>query len=163
MTAGGSSIPEVQSLLSTLAVGKHCAEAGTAFGEGAEAMARTARSLVTVEIDEDRAEIARARLRGLANVELIVGDWHDALPPRAPFELLFLDGGGFKQAPFEEGPLAIDLLGPGGLLVIDDLTPGLVEHDPAREFLLSHPELVATELMTTGRTAAIVAARRDRP
>jgi len=31
----------VQSLLSTLAVGKRCAEAGTAFGEGAEAMART--------------------------------------------------------------------------------------------------------------------------
>jgi len=161
VTAGGSSIPEVQSLLSTLAVGKHCAEAGTAFGEGAEAMARTARSLVTAEVDEDRAEIAKARLRGLANVELIVGDWHDALPPRAPFELLFLDGGGFKQAPFEEGPLAIDLLGPGGLLVIDDLT-GLAGHDPAREFLLSHPELVATELMTTGRTGAIVAARRDR-
>ena len=61
----------------------------------------------------------------------------------APFELLFLDGGGFKQAPFEEGPLAIDLLGPGGLMVIDDLTHGLAGHDPAREFLLSHPELVA--------------------
>ncbi len=58
MTVGGSSISEVQSLLSTLAVGKRCAEAGTAFGKGAEAMARTARSLVTVEIDEGRAEIS---------------------------------------------------------------------------------------------------------
>jgi len=163
MTAGGSSIPEVQSLLSTLAVGKRCAEAGTAYGEGALAIAKTARSLVTVEIDESRAEIAKARLRGRRNVELIVGDWHDALPPRAPFELLFLDGGAFKRAPSEEGSLAIELLGVGGMLVIDHLTPGLAGHDPARESLLGHPELVARELRTTLRTAAIVAARRDRP
>jgi len=162
MTAGGSSIPEIQSLLATLAVGKRCAEAGTAYGEGAFAIAKTARSLVTVENDENRAEIAKARLRGLRNVELIVGDWHDALPPKGPFELLFLDSGGFKQAPFEEGPLAIELLAPGGMLVIDDLTPGREGHDPAREFLLGHSELVAAELMTTVRSSAIVAVRRDR-
>jgi len=160
MTAGGSSIPEVQSLLSTLAVGRRCAEAGTAYGEGAEAMAKTARAIVTVEIDESRAEIARARLEGLANVELLVGDWRAELPPRAPFELLFLDSGGFKQAPFDVGSLAIGLLGPGGMLVIDDLTPGHAEHDPAREFLLRHPRLVAAEVLTTPSTAAIVATRR---
>ncbi|CAN5184348.1 hypothetical protein BH20ACT13_BH20ACT13_25660 [soil metagenome] len=51
MTGGGSSIPEVQRLLSVLAAGRSVAEAGTAFGEGAEVMARTARSVVTVEID----------------------------------------------------------------------------------------------------------------
>jgi predicted O-methyltransferase YrrM len=157
MTAGGSSIPEVRSLLATLAVGKRCAEAGTAFGEGAEAMARVARSLVTVELDEERAEIARERLQGLRNVELVVGDWHDELPARAPFALLFLDGGGFKQAPEHEGPLAVELLGPGGMLVIDDLTPALAGHDPARAFLLGHPGLAATELMTTPHAAAIVA------
>jgi len=160
MTGGGSSIREVRRLLATLAVGRRCAEAGTAFGEGAAAIAETAGSLVTVEIDEARAVLAQARLHGLAHVELVVGDWRDVLPARAPFELLFLDGGGFKQSPEQDGPLAVGLLGPGGLLVIDDLTPGLADHDPARTFLLGHPELVATELLTTSETAVIVAARR---
>ncbi|HET6624654.1 MAG TPA: class I SAM-dependent methyltransferase [Gaiellaceae bacterium] len=160
MTGGGSSIPAVQRLLSTLAAGRRCAEAGTAFGEGATAIAETAQSLVTVELDEERAQLARARLDGLANVELVVGDWRAVLPERAPFELLFLDGGGLKQEPEVVGPLAVRLLGQGGLLVIDDLTPGLAGHDPARSFLLEHEELVATEILTTPHTAAIVAARR---
>jgi predicted O-methyltransferase YrrM len=139
VTGGGSSIPEVRALLAAIAVGRRCAEAGTAFGEGAAALASTARSLVTVEAAPGRAELARERLRELSNVELVVGDWHDELPPRAPFELLFLDGGGYKHAPEREGAKALALLAPGGLLVIDDLTPGRREHDPAREFLLRHP------------------------
>ena len=158
MTGGGSSIPEVQALLATLAVGKRCAETGTAFGEGAAAIAETARSLVTVEADEGRAEVARARLRGFPNVELVVGDWHVELPARAPFDLLFLDGGGFKQAPAREGPEALALLAPAGMLVIDDLTPGRRAHDAAREFLLRHPSLAAVEILTTPGTAAIIAA-----
>jgi predicted O-methyltransferase YrrM len=50
MTGGGSSLPEMQRLLSVLAAGKRCAEVGTAFGEGAAAMASTAKSLLTVEL-----------------------------------------------------------------------------------------------------------------
>ena len=49
MTAGGTSIPEVQALLRALAAGRDVAELGSAFGEGAAAMAETARSVVTVE------------------------------------------------------------------------------------------------------------------
>jgi predicted O-methyltransferase YrrM len=147
----------VQALLRTLAVGRRCAEAGTAFGEGAAAIASTAHSLVTVETDPERAEIARARLGAFPHVELVVGDWHEALPPRGPFDLLFLDGGGFKQDPRREGPLALALLDPGGILVIDDLTPGRREHDPARELLLRNPSLAAVEVLTTPASAAIVA------
>jgi predicted O-methyltransferase YrrM len=158
MTGGGTAIPEVHALLATLAVGKRCAEAGTAFGAGAAALAATARSVVTVELDAERAALARERLRDFAHVELVVGDWHAELPPRAPFDLLFLDGGGFKQEPAKEGPLALALLEPAGILVIDDLTPGRREHDPAREFLLRHPRLAAAEILTTPETAAIVAA-----
>ena len=159
MTGGGSSIPEVQRLLATLAVGKRCAEAGTAFGEGAAAIASTAASLVTVERDAGRAEIARERLREMTNVELVVGYWQAELQRRGPFALLFLDGGGYKQEPFIVGPLALALLDRSGTLVIDDLTPGLEGHDPARAFLLEHPSLVATEILTTPSTAAIVAVR----
>jgi predicted O-methyltransferase YrrM len=160
VTDGGSSIPEVRRLLSTLAVGRRCAEAGTAFGEGAAAIATTATTLVTVESDDARAELARMRLRDAENVELVVGDWRQELPPRGPFDLFFLDGGGFKHDPETIGPVAVGLLNHGGILVIDDLTPGRPGADPARAFLLEHPDLVAAEILTTPRTAAIVATRR---
>jgi predicted O-methyltransferase YrrM len=154
LTGGGSSIPAVQRLLAVLAAGKRCAETGTAFGEGAFAIASVAESLVTVERDPDRAAIAAERLAGLQNVELIVGDWRDHLPSRAPFDFLFFDAGRL-----DESPEAIDLLGPGGLLVKDDLTPNRPEPDPVRELLFSHPQLVAVEILTTPHSAAVVAAR----
>ena len=155
MTGGGSSLPEVQRLLSVLAAGRRCAETGTAFGEGAAAIASTAASLVTVEQDRERAAVAHERLAGLANVELLVGDWRDVLPARAPFELLFFDAGRFDEARD-----IVDLLAPGGLLLKDDLTPGRAAPDPGRERLFGHPQLVAVEILTTPETAAIVAARR---
>ena len=96
MTAGGSSIPEVRRLLAVLAAGKRAAEIGTAFGLGAEALASTAREVVTVEVDPERAREARVRLEGRPNVELLVGDWAELLPRRGPFELLFMDGAGWK-------------------------------------------------------------------
>jgi len=156
VTAGGSSLRDVQRLLAVLAAGRRCAETGTAFGEGAAAIASTAASLVTVERDAERAAVARERLRGLDNVELHIGDWRDVLPARAPFDFLFFDAGKIN-----ESPEAVDLLGPGGLLVKDDLTPGrAVEGDPVRELLFTHPQLVAAEILTTPTTAAIVAVRR---
>ena len=155
MTGGGSSLPEVQRLLAVLAAGRRCAEVGTAFGEGAAAIASTAVSLVTVERDAERAAIARGRLRGFDNVELIIGDWRDELPQRGPFDFLFFDAGRLDEA-----PEAIGLLAPGGLLLKDDLTPGRPGPDPVRELLFGHPELVAVEILTTPATAAVLAMRR---
>jgi predicted O-methyltransferase YrrM len=154
VTDGGSSLSEVQRLLAVLAAGRRCAEVGTAFGEGAAAIASTAASLVTVESDPDRAEIAGARLAGFANVELLVGDWREHLPRRAPFEFLFFDGG-----KLDEAPDALDLLGPGALLVKDDLTADRPRPDPVRDLLLGHPELAAAEILTSRGRAAIVAVR----
>jgi predicted O-methyltransferase YrrM len=155
VTGGGSSLPEVQRLLAVLAAGRRCAETGTAFGEGAAAIASTAVSLVTVERDPERAAAARERLAGLDNVELVAGDWRDVLPARAPFDFLFFDAGRLDEA-----PEAVGLLAPGGLLLKDDLTPGRPGPDPVRELLFGHPELVAVEILTTPETAAVVAARR---
>ena len=154
MTGGGSSLPEVQRLLAVLAAGRRCAETGTAFGEGAAAIASTAASLVTVERDPERAAVAADRLRPFENVQLVVGDWRDVLPARAPFDFLFFDAGRF-----DESPDVVDLLAPGGLLLKDDLTPDWPGPDPVREVLFGHPELVAVEILTTPRTAAVVAAR----
>jgi predicted O-methyltransferase YrrM len=160
LTGGGSSITEVQKLLAVLAAGKRCAELGTAFGEGAAAIASTAESLVTVEVEADRAAIARKRLEGLGNVELVEGDWKDVLPTRGPFEFLFLDAGGWKHDPWGAGQPVVDLLEHGGVLLKDDLTPGFPGPDPVRDWLLGHPDLVATEILTTPETAAIIATRR---
>jgi hypothetical protein len=80
------------------------------------------------------------------------------LPPRAPFDLFFHDGGHWRRDP---DPLPIELLARGGVLVLDDMTPSRsVEPDPVRELVLGHPGLVATELLTTAETSAIVATRR---
>ena len=157
MTAGGSSIPEVQRLLAVLAAGKRVAEIGTAFGLGAEALASTAREVVTVELDPERAREARARLAGRANVELLVGDWAELLPPRGPFELLFMDGGGYKHDR-EAAARMLELVAPGGLAVADDMTPGYGP-DPVRDLFFRHPELVTVEILTTATTAALLASR----
>jgi len=85
---------------------------------------------------------------------VLQGDWRELLAPRAPFDLLFADGGG------SYGDVA-DLLGPGGILVKDDLTPGRpVAGDATREALLLDPRLEATEVRVTDEMACIVAVRR---
>lgn len=156
MTGGGSSLAEVQQLLAVLAAGRRCAEVGTAFGDGAAAIASTAASLVTVERNPERASVAERRLRGLENVRLVVGDWRDVLPPFGPFQLVFFDGGSFADAPD-----AVDLVGPNGLIVKDDLSSERpASEDPVRGLLFGHPELVAVEVLTSPSTAAIVAVRR---
>ena len=159
MTGGGSSIPEVQQLLAVLATGKRVAEAGTAFGEAAEVMARTAQSVLTVELDPDRGAMAAQRLEPYSNVELLVGDWRELLPPRGPFQLVFLDGGGFKHAPSEGEELVLGLFEPGGVLVMDDMTPGRPGPDPVREWAFGHPQLQAVEVLTTPTTSALIIAR----
>jgi predicted O-methyltransferase YrrM len=158
LTAGGSSIPEVRRLLAVLAAGKRVAEVGTAFGLGAQALASTAREVVTVELDPERARLAREALAGLPNVEALEGDWAELLPPRAPFELLFMDGGGWKLDLAQAGRM-LELLAPGGLAVVDDMTPGYGP-DPVRDFFFGNPELVAVEILTTPETAALLVTRR---
>jgi predicted O-methyltransferase YrrM len=157
VTAGGSSIPEVRRLLAVLAAGKRVAEIGTAFGLGAEALASTAREVVTVEIDPERAREARARLEALPNVELLVGDWAEHLPQRAPFELVFMDGGGYKLD-LDAAARMLELVAPGGLAVADDMTPDFGP-DPVRDLFFGHPEFVVAEILTTPSTAALLATR----
>jgi predicted O-methyltransferase YrrM len=156
VTGDATAIPEVQALLRALATGRDVAELGTADGETAALLAEAARSVVTVEVDPERVTIARGRLSGLANVELLEGDAYEQLRGRGPFGLVFADGG----RPFDwEAILA--LTEPGGLIVKDDLTPGRpVEGDEVREFLLRDPRLAAAEILATPEMAVIVAARR---
>lgn len=153
MTASGSSIPEVHALLRALAAGRRAAEIGTAFGDGARAIAATAAELVTVEIDPIRAQEAREALAGLGNVTVVEGDWRKIL--YGPFEFVFVDGGHAK-----EDPAVLALGEPGCVFVIDDLTPGFPGPDPVRDLWLGNEGLAAAEILTTPETAAIVAVLR---
>jgi predicted O-methyltransferase YrrM len=159
LTGGATAIPEVQALLRTLAAGRDVAEMGAAFGETAAIMAETARSVVTVERDPERVAIARQRLAGLANVELLEGDVYEQLRGRGPFDLVFVDGG-LRPVMEWKWEAILSLLEPGGILVKDDMTPGgPIEGDEVREFLLRDPRLAATEILVTPEMASIVAAR----
>ena len=135
------------------------AEIGTAFGEGALAIAATMPadgSLVTVEPDRERYEVASRALAG-TRAEVLHGTWEVELPPRGPFDLIFFDGG----TRGDTLGLAMSLLAPGGMLVKDDLEPGApAEGDPVRGAFLRDPRLVATEILTMPTAAAIIAVRR---
>lgn len=156
MTAGATAIPEVQQLLRALAAGRDVAETGAAYGETAAVMAETARSVVTVELDPERAAIARERLAGLTNVEFLEGDVYEQLDGRGPFGLVFADGG----HPVDHWDWVLDRVEPGGLIVKDDLWPGRpIEGDRTRETMLRDPRLAAVEILATPDMAVIVAAK----
>jgi predicted O-methyltransferase YrrM len=161
LTDGATAIPEVQALLRVLAAGRDVAEMGAAYGETAAVLSETARSVVSVELDRERVAVARERLSGLDNVELLEGDAFEQLLGRGPFGLLFVDGG-LRPVSHEKWDAILALVEPGGLLVKDDLTPGRpIEGDEIREFLLRDPRLAATEFVVAPAMAVIVAAKTD--
>ena len=165
-----SSIPEIGRLLAVLVAARpqgRCAEIGTGCGVGSawigDALGPEG-SLVTVELDPDRAAAASRLFADSPNVRVLHGDWHELLPPEAPFDLLFFDGGHWKRGDVPaESEQALSLVAAGGVVLIDDLTPASLspqEWRPVRDFWLGHDDLVATELLTTPETSAIIAVRR---
>lgn len=81
------------------------------------------------------------------------------LAPLLPLDLLFLDIGGFRHDPGRELVLAGRLLRPGGLLVMDAAASQGAGPDSVRDRLTADDGFLATELLTTPRTAVLVAAR----
>jgi predicted O-methyltransferase YrrM len=159
LTLGATAIPQVQALLRVLAVERDVAEMGAAYGETAAILAETARSVVTVELDPERVAVARERLMGLDNVELLQGDAFEQLQGRGPFGLVFVDGG-LRPVTDDKWESILALAGPGGLLVKDDMSPGRpIEGDEIREFMLRDPRLAATEILVAPEMAVIVAAK----
>jgi predicted O-methyltransferase YrrM len=171
-----SSIPEIGRLLAVLVSLRprgRLAEIGSGCGVGSawivDAMGPEA-EFVTVEADAERAGAVSRLFADQRQVRALHGDWHDLLPPEAPFDLLFFDGGNWKRGDVEaESEAALELVARGGLVVIDDLTPESLwpeewrgRPDPVREFWLADPRLRAAEVMMTPETAAIVATKNPR-
>jgi predicted O-methyltransferase YrrM len=172
-----SSIPEVGRLLAALAASRpdgRLAEIGTGTGVGAawivSAMGPDA-SFVTVEADDDRAAACARLFAASPNVRVLHGDWHELMPPEAPFDLLFFDGGGYKRSPPQqmraESEQALELVTAGGMVVMDNLTPEYLWPpdspdwpDALRAHWLAGGALVATEVQTSADSSAIIAVKR---
>jgi predicted O-methyltransferase YrrM len=117
-------LPDVGRLLATLAAartgGARLGEIGTGTGFGAAWMASAMpadATLVTIELDDERAAAAQRLFAGDERVIVVHGDAAAEVPERAPFDLLFVDGG----LPLSEP--VVDYVRIGGQLVVDDVTP----------------------------------------
>jgi predicted O-methyltransferase YrrM len=137
---------EVGALLRVLAVStgaNRVLEIGTAIGYSGIWLAGAlpaGGTLLTMEMDKDRAQIARANLTraGLADrANVIVGDANRMLAKvSGPFDLIFQDSDKQLYVPMLDR--LVDLLRPGGLLVTDnvlwdgEVVPGFVA-EPKRD------------------------------
>jgi predicted O-methyltransferase YrrM len=167
-----ASLPGVGQFLGVLAAGCHggrIAEIGTGAGIGAAWMASMMPAdctLVTAEIDERLAAAAARLLAGDPRVQVLAGDAREVLTARAPFDLLFADGGWRDPAGLAS---LVDLVRIGGRVVMDDVTPAellppgspLLASDVKRELFFGDPRLVSTEVVLPDlRNALLVGTRR---
>jgi predicted O-methyltransferase YrrM len=166
---GNSCRPEHGRLLFALAGGADViGETGTGCGVGLAWLASGARPgarLVSIELDPARAAVAADLFQDLPQVTVVQGDWRE-IGQAAPFDLLVLDGGGQGKQGSEPADPEV-LLRPGGMLVLDDLTPAgewppmfQGQVDTARMHWLAHPGVDAAEIRLAPDLAALVATRR---
>lgn len=156
-----ASLPGTGRFLAMLAAGCTAGligELGTGTGIGAAWMASAMPAdctLVTAELDPERAAAARELFAEDPRVEVVTGDSRAAIGARGPYDLLFSDGGG------EHGRAMVGWLRVGGRIVCDDVTPGRpVDGDPKREFFFRTPGLQSVEVvLPTLRDSLLVGTR----
>jgi predicted O-methyltransferase YrrM len=150
-----ASLPGVGRFLAMLAAGctgGRIGELGTGTGIGAAWIASAMPedcTLITAEIDQQRAAAARELLAEDTRVEVLTGDAVTIMSNRGPFDLLFSDGGK------GDGVDLVSLLRIGGRIVMDDVTPQKAlppdspyrASDPKRRFFFSDPRLISTEVV----------------
>jgi predicted O-methyltransferase YrrM len=165
-----SCTPEVGQLLRILAatvMDGVIAELGAGYGVGAAWLVSGLRPgvrLRTIEHDWARASAVAQLLAAQPAARVDYGDWRELLRAGAePYALLFVDVHDAKYDP----DVVLPCLRPGGLLVLDDLTPSAQwpaewqgRTDTLRERWLLDPRLLAAEILLTPTSAAIVAALR---
>ncbi len=132
------------------------AEIGTGAGIGTAWLASALPPgvpLVTAERDERLADAAASLFVDDPDVDVLHGDWRHVLPAHAPFDLVFVDGGGAK----DDVDAVLALAAPGATIVLDDFSSDRERPDPRREAWLAHPRLTTVEV-GTGETARVILA-----
>jgi len=166
-------LPGVGRFLAVLAAGCHggrIGELGTGAGVGSAWLAGAMPSdctLITAEIDESLADIARTVLSGDPRVDVITGDAATVLADQGPYCLLFADSGLRSAGQFSG---LVSLLRPGGRIVMDDLVPlgapqrGSTEADAMkRGFFAGDSRLTWTEVVLPDlRNSLLVGTRRTK-
>jgi protein-L-isoaspartate(D-aspartate) O-methyltransferase len=101
--------------LANIAPDSRVLEVGTGSGYQTALLARLSDNVVSIEVVPALAEQARARLaaHGAAAVDIRVGDGHQGVPDRAPFDAIVV-----SAAPRVVPPALIAQLAAGGRLVI---------------------------------------------
>ena len=132
------------------------AEIGTGTGVGTAWLASALAPgvpLFTAEVHPALAAAAAQVFADDADVRVLAGDWRAALPPHAPFDLIFVDGGDAKDDP----DAVLALATPAATIVMDDFSSDWRGADPRRERWFAHPRVAAVEIGTGGNHRAIVA------
>lgn len=159
---------ETGRLLATLAATRTgtLAEFGTGTGVGTAWLRSGIREqarILTAELDATLAEAAGEIFAGDDQVEVLSADW-STLRDRGPFSLLFLDAREPKNAGAD---MIIDLVEPGGVVVLDDFTPcsswppvyeGRV--DTLREQWLTDDRFTSVEVMVADDASVLLATKR---
>lgn len=142
------------------------AEFGTGCGVGTAWLRSGVRDdakILSAELDPKLAEAAAEIFEGDKQVEVNAADW-STLREHGPFSLLFLDA----REPKNSGADAIiDLVEPGGIVVLDDFTPcaswppvfaGRV--DVLREHWLTDERFTTVEVMVASDASVLIATKR---
>lgn len=159
---------ETGRLLATLAATRNgtLAEFGTGTGVGTAWLrsgVRPEARILTAELDSTLAAAAGEIFAGDHQVEVLSADW-STLRDRGPFSLLFLDAREPKNAGADT---IIDLVEPGGVVVLDDFTPcsswppvyeGRV--DTLREQWLTDDRFTSVEVMVAEDATVLIATKR---
>jgi predicted O-methyltransferase YrrM len=159
---------ETGRLLATLAATRSgiLAEFGTGTGVGTAWLRSGVRAdarILTAELDATLAEAAGEIFAGDDQVEVLSADW-STMRDRGPFSLLFLDAREPKTAGADT---IIDLVEPGGVVVLDDFTPcsswppvyeGRV--DTLREQWLTDDRFTSVEVMVADDASVLIATKR---
>lgn len=166
-------IDSVGSLLQTICASldeANVGEIGTGAGVGAAWLAaglRPGSTLTSVEIDERLHDAVSELFASFGSVKLIEGDWRGEFKSYAPFDLLFADGGGIGNTKESGWKEIAELVRPGGILVIDDLTPEELwpeswrgKPDPKRELAFRSGFFTSTEVRTSNETSALLMVRK---
>ena len=142
------------------------AEFGTGTGVGTAWLRSGIRGdsrILTAELEPKLAEAAAKIFTDDDRVEVLAADW-STLRDKGPFSLLFLDARGPK---ISGADTIIDLVEPGGIVVLDDFTPcsswppvaeGRV--DVLRERWLTDERFTTVEVMVAPDAAVLIATKR---